>query len=189
MPASVDRIVDGFPHPTINPVLGMPTFATIADTNLQLNANAASVHSNLGNGQLGLLSLTVTLVLYQNLAATVFISPTNPGPTPIIPTGATGPQIAWLEEEHTEATRSWKEYLAINKTLKQQLLGAFDDMYYRCLQNCHTGHAMVTTRYILDHLYAAYGQLSPQDLTDNDVRIKADYDPLQPIDSLFNQIE
>ena len=157
MPAPVDRIVDGFPHPTINPVLVMPTFATIADTNLQLNANAASVHSNLGNGQLGLLSLTVTLVLYQNLAATVFISPTNPGPTPIIPTGATGPQIAWLEEEHTEATRSWKEYMATDKALKQQLLSAFDDMYYHSLRNIHTGYARVTTRQILDHLYVGYG--------------------------------
>ena len=173
MPASVDRIVDNFPHPTINPVLGIPTFATISDANLKLNANAASVHSNLGNGQLGLLALTVTPVVYRNLAATDFIAPINPGPTLIIPTGATGPEISWLEEEHTEATRSWKEYMATDKALKQQLLSAFDDMYYHSLRNIHTGYARVTTRQILDHLYAAYSQLSPQDIADNDGRLKA----------------
>ena len=108
MSASVDRIVDVFPNPKINPVLGMPTFATIVNANLQLNANAAYVPSNVGNGQLGLLALTVTPEVYQKLAATAFIAPFNPVPTPIIPTGATGPQIAWLEEEHTKATRSWK---------------------------------------------------------------------------------
>ena len=117
MPASVDCIVGGFPHPTINPVIGMPTFATIADTNLQLNTNAASVHSNLGNGQLGLLALTVTLSVYLNLAITAFVAPINPGPTPIIPAVATGPQIARLEEEHTKATHSRKEYLANKRPL------------------------------------------------------------------------
>ena len=49
------------------------------------------------------------------------------------------------------------------KALKQQLLSAFDDMYYRSLRKRHTGYTMVTTRQILDHLYAAYSQLLPQD--------------------------
>jgi hypothetical protein len=56
----VDTIVDGFPHSTIPPVIGMPTFATIAKVNLKLNANAASVQSNLGDGTLGLLALTIS---------------------------------------------------------------------------------------------------------------------------------
>ena len=186
MPASIDHIVDGFPHLKINPVLGMPTFATIDDANLQLTANTASVHSNQGKGKLGLLAFTATLAVYLNISATAFVAAINTGPTPIIPDGATGPQIARLEEEHTEATRSWKEYLAIKKALKQQLLGAFDDMYYRSLLNCHTGYAMVTTRKIFDHLYTAYVQFSPQDIANNDGQLKAYYNPLKPIDSLFD---
>ena len=127
--------------------------------------------------------------MYLNLAATAFVDPINPGPTPIIPAGATGPQISRLEEEHIKATCSQKEYLATDKALKQQLLGAFDDMYYCSLQNHHTGYAMVTTPHILDHFYTAYGQLLPQDLAENDGRLKADYNSSQPIESLFDQIE
>ena len=129
----------------------MPTFSTIADTKLQLNANAESVHSNLGNGQLGLLALTVALEEYRNLTDTAFIAPINPGPTPIIPTGATGPQIDRLEEEHIEATRNWKEYLATDTALKQQLLSAFDDMYCRSLRDIHIGYVVVTTCQLLEH--------------------------------------
>jgi hypothetical protein len=43
-------ILEGFPHPTITPVIGIPTYESIAEINLKLNANAASVHSNLGDG-------------------------------------------------------------------------------------------------------------------------------------------
>ena len=62
-------------------------------------------------------------------------------------------------------------------------------MYYRTLRNCHTGYAMVTTRAILNHLYAGYGDLSPQDMADNDVRLKTAYDVSQPIEVLFDQVE
>ena len=48
---------------------------------------------------------------------------------------------------------------------------------------------MVTTRHILDHLYAAYGKLLPQYLADNDGWLKANYDSSQPIESLFDQTE
>jgi hypothetical protein len=47
--------VDGFPHPTIAPITGVPNYESINALNLQLNANAASVQSNLGDGLLGLL--------------------------------------------------------------------------------------------------------------------------------------
>jgi hypothetical protein len=40
-----DIIIDGFPNLTIPPIPGVPTYPTIADINLKLNANAASVFS------------------------------------------------------------------------------------------------------------------------------------------------
>jgi hypothetical protein len=49
MPSSdIDKVVDGFPHPTIYPITGMPNYEALSELNLKLNANASSVHSNLG---------------------------------------------------------------------------------------------------------------------------------------------
>jgi hypothetical protein len=42
MAANVESIVDRFPHNTISPVIGIPTYVTISEVNLQLNANAAA---------------------------------------------------------------------------------------------------------------------------------------------------
>ena len=67
----------------------MPTYETIAELNLKLIANAASVQSNLGDGQLGLLHLTVSPVEYGTLSVVAFVPPINPGKSPIIPIAAT----------------------------------------------------------------------------------------------------
>jgi hypothetical protein len=71
MTISIDKIVDGFPHhPNIAPIVGIPTYESIAELNLQLKANAASVQSNLGDGQLlGLLALTVSPAVFNTLRA------------------------------------------------------------------------------------------------------------------------
>ena len=38
-------------------------------------------------------------------------------------------------------------------------------------------------------LIQQYGNLTPQDLADNDARLKQEYDPGQPIELLFDQVE
>ena len=60
MPTYIDKIVDGFPFPTIPPIFGTPTYNIIAEFNFKLNSNSASVQSNLGCGTLVLLQLTVS---------------------------------------------------------------------------------------------------------------------------------
>ena len=59
MPTTIEKIVDGFPFPTILPIVGTPSYNTIAEVNLKLNSNFASIQSNLGCGTLGLIQLTV----------------------------------------------------------------------------------------------------------------------------------
>ena len=73
MPTSTDKIVDGFPFPTIPPIVGTPTYNTIAEVDLKLNSNSASVQSNLGCGTLGLLQLTVSPAVYNTLSVTAFV--------------------------------------------------------------------------------------------------------------------
>ena len=101
MTSLIEKIVDGFPFPTIDPIIGTPDYESIADIHLKLNSNAASVQSNLGCGTIGLLFLTVLPAVYATLSATAFVPPVNPGPKSSIPTGSTGAVIADLWYHHT----------------------------------------------------------------------------------------
>jgi hypothetical protein len=100
MPSDAKKAVYGFPHPIIAPIVGVPTYESINALNLQLNANAASVQSNLGDGLLGLLYLTITPAEYNALSATELFPPENPGAAPTVPYAATDSQVATLLREH-----------------------------------------------------------------------------------------
>ena len=80
MPSSIKKIVDRFPFPKIDPVVGTPGYESITDIHLKLNSNAALVQSNLGCGTLEILFLTVSPAVYATLSTIVFVPPVNPGP-------------------------------------------------------------------------------------------------------------
>jgi hypothetical protein len=153
------------------PITGVPTYGSIAELNLQLNINAASVQSNLGDGLLGLLYLTISPAKYNTLSAVPFIPPANPGAAPVIPAGATGPQISAIIHQHGADLKLFKEYLAIDKMLIQQVIGAINTMYLQILSHCITGFANVTTQQFILHLYTNYARLSPVDKLDTFQRV------------------
>ena len=128
--SSPGDILEGFPHPTITPVIGIPTYESIADLNLKLNANAASVHSNLGDGAHGLLALTIDPAVYNTISPILFVPPANPGVNPLIPALSTNAIITKLTRQHSSSLKTWQEYQSTDKALKQQLLAAIDSMYY-----------------------------------------------------------
>ena len=100
MPSSIKKLIESFPNPTILPFVGQPTYETLAEIHLKLNTNAASVRSHLGNGQLGLLYLTVLPDVYLTQSATLFVSPANVGPSPTVPNGSTAAQITSIRQQH-----------------------------------------------------------------------------------------
>ena len=117
MPTSIDNIVDGFPFPTIPPIVGNPTYNTIAEVNLKLNSNSASVESNLGCGTLGLLQLTVSPAVYNTLSSTTFIMPINTRSVPIISANSTGAQITEIRYAFNTAAALFNEYDRTDKVL------------------------------------------------------------------------
>ena len=64
-----------------------------------------------------------------------------------------------------------------------------NEMYYRTLRNRHTGYAIVKTRDIITHMYTEYGNITPQDLQENDTNMKISFDVSLPIKTLYNQIK
>ena len=129
MPSSIEKIVDRFPFPTIDPITGTPDYKSIADIHLNINSNAASVQSNLGCGTLGLLFLTISPAVYATLSTTEFVCPVNPGPEPSIPTGSTGTVIVDLWYHRTKDTKIFTEYENTDKALRQLLLASTDKLY------------------------------------------------------------
>ena len=116
--SDIDKIVQGFPNPTIPQIIGIPTYYTLKEVNLLISANASSIHSNRGNGALGHLSLTVRPNTYQTIAGVAFDPPVNPGATMTIPGGSSGPQIAALERTFNSELKEWKTYQNVDQALK-----------------------------------------------------------------------
>ena len=181
MSRSIDSIIDGFPHPTIPIIQGIPTYETLTELNIKLNANAASVYSDGGDGRNGLLILTVSATTYATVSQTPFVIPVNPGPAPIIPRGSLEIEITEHNRHFNRRTQIWKEYQSTDKALKQMIIGAVDQMYLRTLRHRMTGFANVTTRQLLQHVYTTYGTISDTALLENDKKMKTLYNTATPI--------
>jgi hypothetical protein len=172
MVAKMDPIAEVFPHPLLPPIIGIPTYELIAELHIQLKGNAASVQSNLGDGQPGLLH------------------PVNPGTTPNIPAGTTAAVASRLVRQFSYDTIIFREYNATDNALKQQIIGCINRIYLRTLSHPVTGFANITTRLMLqEHLYCSYGRINPAALLANDSTMKTAYAPDQLIEAFIDQIE
>ena len=129
MSSTIDKIVKNFPFPTIFSTIGELNYKTITKVHLKMNTNSASVQSNLGVGQLGILFLTVSQAVYNTLSVTAFIPSVNPGATAIITDGTTSAVITRERQSFTDATKLFKQYDSVNKSLKQIILGTVDEMF------------------------------------------------------------
>ena len=112
------------PECTISPLQGPPNLEYLTELNTYLNSCSASVHSNLGCGTLGHLSLTAPPAVYALLSATTLVVKTNPGSTvPIYTPAPASAVIVDLTREHIENICAWKTCTDTDKAYKQKLLG------------------------------------------------------------------
>ena len=165
---SIDSIIDAFPHSVIPSIQGTPTYETISSINELLNANAASVHSDSGDGVHGLLILTVSTTTFEAISTAPFETPINPGLAPYIPRGSRKIEINELNRHHNIKQRVWREFIATDKALKQLLIGGVDQIFIRAKRHRITWYANVTTIQLLQHLYETYGKITAAALADND---------------------
>jgi hypothetical protein len=188
-PSDDSTITENFPHKHIAPIVGQPTYETIHELHLKLNENAVKVHSNLGNGNLGYLGVTVEPAIYNTLSAQPFVSPPNPGAFPLFPEGAQGPQIANIREIFADQTKAFNKYTAVCNAISAIIVEVIDPMYLATLRLPYIGLGTRTPMELLNHLYANYAKITPSDLDKNDVAMKQPCDVNQPIEILYKQIE
>jgi hypothetical protein len=183
------KISDNFPHRNLPPIVGQPNYESIKELHMKLNENAVKVHSYLGNGLLGYLGVTVTPAIYNTLSAQPFVIPINPGPAPIFPVAATGPQIHNIRVVFKEEATAFKKYMDVCNALSAIILEVIDPVYLATLRLPYVGFGTRTPQQLLAHLYTNYAKITPADLDGNDKAMKQACDVNQPIEVLYKQIE
>ena len=138
--ATTAATAKGFPHPTLSPPITMsttePTCESLRNAQTQLNANAASVHSNSGGGRHGHLVLTMPpaeFALYPSVVA--FNAPVCPPDHPVHPLQATQPQITEINCLHKAMHHIFHTYDDLDKDLKTQIIQATPLCYINVLHH------------------------------------------------------
>ena len=120
---SVDDIRSAFPEPTVQKIIGEPTYETIKALHNILKSNAAAIPTTLGGGNHGHLGLVLQPASYTVVTGSNLTAPNNPGATPNIPEAATGAQIGAIIRQFHSENKTYLENHRTDQALKQVLLG------------------------------------------------------------------
>jgi hypothetical protein len=77
----------------------------------------------------------------------------------------------------------------VDQEIKKMILKDFDNTYINALSNELAGYANCTSLDLLTHLLTLYAMIAPTELTQNYERLNTLYDPSQPAETLFQQIQ
>jgi hypothetical protein len=97
--------------------------------------------------------------------------------------------IAEITRLHKEAAQVYRTYHNVDQAIKKLILEAFNDAYLNSLSDEVVGYANCTSLDLLTHRLTCYAMIAPTELTQNYERLKTPYDPNQPIETLFQQIQ
>jgi hypothetical protein len=187
--SSPDQLIAGFPHSSFPKLTGEPTFEYLKVIRRLLNTNAMSVASYEGGGRHGHLGIIMNNEEYFAIAVDAFPVPANPGPSAAVVAGMTAAVIAETTRLHREATQVYRTYHNVDQAIKKLFIEAFDDAYLNALSGEIVGFANCTSLQTLTHLLTYYAMIVPTELTQNYERLNTLYDPNQPIETRFQQIQ
>jgi hypothetical protein len=161
-----------FPHPILPTVEGDTDYQTIHTTRKFLQANSRAIHTHLGGGTLGHLSLIISDVSYSNIAPstadapTLWETPNAPWRAPAT-TDGTSAQISAARHVWEEDVQTYQTYTSVQKALKNQIISVFEPMYLEILNDSMVGYANISARDMLYHLFETYGNITAVDLEIN----------------------
>ena len=190
MPLNADQILAVFPHPVLTKIVGEPTLASILLQQSEHTGNLASINSNLGDGLTGLMVLSMRPDIFKTIHPDTFVIPTNPGPAPdpvVITAASKTTKIVDIYKAYALESVIYAEFVTAEQISVKLALDSMSELYYKTLNNAHTGYASVTLRQLLDHLVTTYAAIDHFDLKKNQEKMTARYDPNAPIKTLFAQ--
>jgi hypothetical protein len=192
--STVEDVLASSPNPILPTVEGEPDYQTIHATRKFLQANSRAIHTHLGGGTLGHLGLIVSDAAYSNIAPTTaeaptfWVTPNSPGRAPAY-TDGTSAQLSAARHLWEEDVQTYITCTSIQQALKTQIIGVFEPMYLKILNDNMVGYTNICARDMLDHLFETYDNITAVDLEVNFEHMRRPWDPHQPVESLFKQIQ
>jgi hypothetical protein len=192
--ATVEDVMASFPHPVLQTFQGEPDYQTIHATRKFLQANSRAIDTHLGGGTLGHLGLIISYASYAMISPTMDASPTlwtspqAPGRAPANMDG-TAAHISPARHIWEEDVQTYRTCTSVQQALKKQIISVFEPMYLDILNGNMVGYANISARDMFDHLFETYGNITAVDLEINFEHMRQAWDPQQPVESLFKQIQ
>jgi hypothetical protein len=184
-----DELIVGLSYSSLPKVTGEPIFEDLKVIRRLLNTNTMSVSSYAGGGRHGHLGIIMTNEEYIAITADVFPIPNNPGASAEVVAEMRAAVIAKMTRLHREATQVYRTTQNVDQAIKKLILKAFDNAYLNGLSDEVVGNANCTSLQLLTHLVTFYAMSAPTELKQNYERLNTPYDPNQPIETLFQQIQ
>jgi hypothetical protein len=101
----------------------------------------------------------------------------------------TAAQLSAARHVWEEAVLTFRTFNTVQQALKKQIITVFEPMYLDILNDDMVGFENISAREMLDHLFMTYGNITTVDLEHNFEQLRRAWDPQQPVDSLFKQIQ
>jgi hypothetical protein len=154
----------------------------------QINANAMAIPSSRGGGAHGHLALCMSPPDYLALTNVAWQAPVHPGQAPVIPNGATGPQITEINRQYKANMEEFTLLKSTEAALRKCLINTTPATYIDILANEIFEYANVTPAAIIEHMQTTYGQVTLDDLAANMEDLKRSWHPDQPLEDLWKQL-
>jgi hypothetical protein len=119
---------------------------------------------------------------------TLWISPQAPGRAPANMDG-TAVQISTARHIWEEDVQTYRTYTSVQQALKKHIISVFEPMYLDVFNDNMVDFANISARDMMDHLFSTYGNITAVDLEINFEHMRRAWDPQQPVESLFKQIQ
>jgi hypothetical protein len=154
--ATVEDIIESFPHHIIPTVQGDPDYHTIHSIHSIrkiLLKNAQSIETHLGGGAIGHLRIIVLIAAYTIVTPShPWVNPTALGWGRIEIDGGMEDQLAEDYHRWEEAAVTFRTWNTVEQASKKQIITVFEPMYLQILYNDLVGFANTTARDIyLEH--------------------------------------
>jgi hypothetical protein len=161
-----------FPHPVLPAEQGETDYQTIHAIRKFLQSNSRAIDTHLGGGTLGNLGLIILDASYDQIAPTtnneptLWVTPPAPSRAPA-PTDGTASQISAARHLWQEDVQTYRTCTSVKQRLKKQIISVFEPIYLDILNDNMVGYANISARYMLDHLFETYGNITAVDLEIN----------------------
>jgi hypothetical protein len=191
---TVKDVMASFPHPVLPTVQGEPDYQTIHTTRKFLPANSRAIGTHLGGGTLGHFGLIISDASYAMIAPTtidappLWINPQAPGRAPTT-TDGTAAQISAARHICEEDVQTYRTCTSVQQALKKKIISVFEPMYLDIFNDNMVGYANISAREMLDNLFETYGNITAVNLEINFEHMRRAWDPQQPVETFFKQIQ